>query len=124
MNQNSDYICLDAGLVPRVTVELLRNRLRQQVGKLRRNPVAGAPGSVPTHLPVILQKTVELRLICQIPTAQFDAARRRMEVCRIQPRHQKVSPIKRRDFIQGVRDVIERASLDHRPMISESNAGT
>ena len=31
-----------------------------------------------------------------------------MEVCRIQSRRQKVSPIKRRDFIQGVRDVIER----------------
>src|SRR5437868_1459003 len=31
-------ICLDARLVPRVTVELIRNRLRQQAGKLRKKP--------------------------------------------------------------------------------------
>ena len=37
-----------------------------------------------------------------------------MDVCRIQARQQKVSPVERRDFVQRGDDIVKRVGLDHR----------
>ena len=60
------------------------------------------------YLLLILQNAVGRCLVGKFPTASFDAAKRRVEVCRIQTCQQKVSPVKRRDLVEGRNHIISR----------------
>ena len=59
------------------------------------------------YLLLILQNAVGRCLAGKFPTASFDAAKRRVEVCRIQTCQQKVSPVKRRDLIECRNHIIK-----------------
>jgi len=64
------------------------------------------------HLFQVFQKSAGRRFVRQFPTGPFDAAQRRMEVCRIQTRQQKVAPVERRDLIQSRDDIFEPVRFD------------